>query len=117
VWNGHRPSRRGDHPYQFRSVGKVCVVTVCGGSDMQRWLPLIDQIETYAKREGCVRARIYGRKGWLRVLEGYEQKHIIMDKEPDDLTGYVYREIHLQLEIDSVPVMFYNYPRLLCCEV
>ncbi len=25
--------------------------------------------------------RIYGRKGWLRILDGYEEKHIIMDKE------------------------------------
>ena len=61
--------------------GKVCVITVCGGSDMKRWLPLIGQIESYAGREGCARVRIYGRKGWLRVLDGYEQEHIIMDKE------------------------------------
>jgi len=41
---------------------------------------MIDQIEPYA-REGCKRVRIYGRKGWLHVLDGYEEKHIIMDKE------------------------------------
>jgi hypothetical protein len=62
-------------------IGKVCVITACGGSDMKRWLPLIDQIETYARDEGCTRVRIYGRKGWLHVLDGYEEKHIIMDKE------------------------------------
>lgn len=62
-------------------IGKVCIITVCGGSGMKRWLPLIEQIEGYAKREGCARVRIYGRKGWGRVLEGYEEKHIIMDKE------------------------------------
>ena len=62
-------------------IGKVCIITVCGGAGMRRWLPLLDQIEAYAKREGCVRVRIYGRRGWLRVLDGYAQKHIIMDKE------------------------------------
>ena len=62
-------------------IGKVCIITVCGGSGMRRWLPLLDEIEAYAKREGCVRVRIYGRRGWLRVLDGYAQKHIIMDKE------------------------------------
>ncbi len=62
-------------------IGKVCVITVCGGSDMRRRLPLIDQIETYARDEGCTRVRIYGRKGWLHVLDGYEEKHVIMDKE------------------------------------
>jgi hypothetical protein len=62
-------------------IGKVCIITACGGSDMKRWLPLIGQIESYARREGCARVRIYGRKGWLRVLAGYEQEHVIMDKE------------------------------------
>ena len=48
---------------------------------MPRWLPLIAEIENYARTEGCTRVRIYGRKGWLRALDGYEAKHIIMDKE------------------------------------
>ncbi len=62
-------------------IGKVCIITVCGGNQMKRWLPLIDQIEAYAKAEDCKRVRIYGRKGWLHVLDGYREKHIIMDKE------------------------------------
>ena len=62
-------------------IGKVCVITVCSGRGMARWLPLITEIENYARAEGCVCVRIYGRKGWLRALDGYEAKHIIMDKE------------------------------------
>ena len=62
-------------------TAKVCVITVCGGRGMRRWLPLLGEIEAYAKREGCARMRIFGRKGWLRVLAGYEHKHIIMDKD------------------------------------
>ncbi|WP_244067555.1 hypothetical protein [Bradyrhizobium sp. Ce-3] len=62
-------------------IGKVCVITACGGTGMKRWLPLLDGIESYARDEGCTRVRIYGRKGWLRVLDGYREKHIIMDKE------------------------------------
>ena len=61
--------------------GKVCVITACGGSDMTRWLPLIDGVEAYAREEGCKCVRIYGRKGWLRVLDGYRTKHVIMDKD------------------------------------
>jgi hypothetical protein len=42
----------------------------------------IDAIaDGYARREDCKRVRIYGRKGWLHVLDGYEEKHIIVDKE------------------------------------
>lgn len=29
------------------------------------------------------RSFIYGRKGWLRALDGYEQRHVILDKRLD----------------------------------
>ena len=81
AWNGRAIESAAATILINSEAGKVCIITVCGGSDMKRWLPLIGQIESYARREGCARVRIYGRKGWLRVLDGYEQEHIIMDKE------------------------------------
>lgn len=80
VWNGRTVESAAATILINSEIGKVCIITVCGGSDMKRWLPLIAQIETYARAEGCKRVRIYGRKGWLHVLEGYEENHIIMDK-------------------------------------
>ena len=68
---------------QRTDVGKVCVITVCGGNDMPRWLGLVAQIEEFARNESCDFVRIYGRKGWLRALDGYEQRHVILDKELD----------------------------------
>ena len=81
AWNGRTVESAAATVLINSELGKVCVITVCGGSDMKRWLPLIDQIETYATDEGCKRVRIYGRKGWLHVLDGYEENHVIMDKE------------------------------------
>lgn len=66
---------------QRTDAGKVCVITACAGSDMPRWLGLIDGIETFARKEGCTWVRIYGRKGWLRALDGYEQRHVVIEKE------------------------------------
>jgi hypothetical protein len=66
---------------ELTEAGKVCVIVVCGGRNMPRWLPLIAGIEAYANAEGCRSVRIYGRKGWLRVLDGYRQTHVIMEKE------------------------------------
>jgi hypothetical protein len=37
--------------------------------------------EDYTRNDDCARVRIYGRKGWLRVLDGYKEKYTIMDKE------------------------------------
>lgn len=66
---------------QRTDAGKACVITACAGRDMPRWLNLIDGIEKFAKNEGCTRVRIYGRKGWLRALQGYGQRNIILEKE------------------------------------
>jgi hypothetical protein len=61
-------------------ANNVCTVTACGGANMNEWLSLFAQIEQYAKNEGCRCVRIFGRKGWLRVLKGYEAKHIIIER-------------------------------------
>lgn len=81
AWNGRTIESAAATVLINSEIGKVCIITACGGSDMKRWLPLIEQIETYARGEGCKRVRIYGRKGWLHVLDGYEETHIIMDKQ------------------------------------
>jgi hypothetical protein len=57
----HRP-RRGLHP------------DGCGGSAMRAWLPLLRKIEAYARDEGRGCVRIYRRKGWARILDGYRSK-------------------------------------------
>jgi hypothetical protein len=59
----------------------VCVLTACGGEEMNVWLPLLPMIERYAKDEGCARVRIYGRKGWARVLDGYQAEHVILERQ------------------------------------
>jgi hypothetical protein len=66
---------------ELTGAGKICVITACEGKHMARWLPLIRGIEDYAKAEGCRCVRIFGRKGWLRVLDGYRQAHVIIDKQ------------------------------------
>jgi hypothetical protein len=60
---------------------KVCILTACAGEDMALWLPLLGKIEAYARNEGCACVRIYGRKGWARVLEGYQVEHIILERQ------------------------------------
>jgi hypothetical protein len=59
----------------------VCILTACGGQNRERWLPLFEKIEKYAKDEGCSTMRIFGRIGWQRVLDGYHVEHVILEKE------------------------------------
>lgn len=62
------------------NTGKVCVITAAGGRGLARWEPLLERIEAYAKAEGCDRVRLFGRKGWRRLMRQYELSHIILEK-------------------------------------
>jgi hypothetical protein len=59
---------------------KICVLTACAGHRRERWLSLLDHLETFARAEGCAVMRIYGRKGWTRVLDGYHVEHVVLEK-------------------------------------
>lgn len=80
AWNSRGIEAAASTSLQQTDAGKVCVITACAGSDMARWLPLIRGIESYAREEGCCCVRIFGRKGWARVLGGYEQTYAVIDK-------------------------------------
>ena len=58
----------------------VCTLTACSGHQRERWLPLFRAIEQYARNEGTKAMRIYGRKGWERVLDGYRAEYVILEK-------------------------------------
>lgn len=58
----------------------VCNITACGGASPQRWVHLLDQIEDWAKAEGATKMRLHGRKGWKRILEGYNISAVVLEK-------------------------------------
>jgi hypothetical protein len=87
AWNGGRIAAVASTSVQQTDAGKVCVITACAGAGMALWLPLIRGIEAYAQAEDCCCVRIFGRRGWSRILEGYEQTFAIMDKRlPQEVT-------------------------------
>lgn len=80
VWDGERIEAAASTVLEIANGNKSCVIVACGGDDMGNWLGLIEQIETYAKNEGCQSTRIIGRKGWGRVLDDYRAEHVILEK-------------------------------------
>ena len=47
-------------------------IILCGGSEAKEWAaPLADMICDWFRAEGMQAARIYGRKGWARLLKGW----------------------------------------------
>src|SRR3954471_10180019 len=51
AWNGSAINAAAATILINSEIGKVCIITVCSGHDMKRWLPLIGQIENYARNE------------------------------------------------------------------
>lgn len=61
-------------------VGGVCEIVGCGGEGLSQWLPLIENIEAFARDEKCSAVRLIGRSGWQRILKDYKQTAIILER-------------------------------------
>ena len=81
AWDGEKIAAAASTTLQRVGSDLICVLTACGGRDMRQWLPLLGRIEDYAKDEGCKALRIFGREGWQRVLDGYDRKAVVLEKE------------------------------------
>lgn len=60
---------------------KFCYITGCGGEKNENWLHLIGGLEKFAKDEGCKSTRILGRLGFRRILPGYRERLVLLEKE------------------------------------
>ena len=62
--------------------GRVVFIDVLGGRERQRWLePCLAELEAQAKAMGAVSIEIEGRRGWKRVLPGYREVRVTLEKE------------------------------------
>jgi hypothetical protein len=71
---------------------RFCTIVACGaspskpggrrrGRDRDEWLPLLAGLERYAKAEDCKAMRIFGRRGWERLLPDYKAARVLLEKE------------------------------------
>lgn len=62
--------------------GQVLFIEICAGREMDRWLePCLADLEAQAKAIGIVAIEIEGRRGWKRMLPGYREVRVVMEKE------------------------------------
>jgi hypothetical protein len=61
----------------------VCLIWLSSG-DLDALLVIHDDIEAWARDQGCSHLKIVGRKGWLKVLDGYRETAVEMEKEIGD---------------------------------
>jgi hypothetical protein len=62
---------------------KLCLVSTLAGANMAVWDGLWEQVEDYARREGCDGIQIVGRVGWVRHMKarGFKQPWVMLEKK------------------------------------
>lgn len=61
--------------------GLVCVYEAMGAKSLRRSnKEVAPKIEQWAKAQGCIAVRIYGRPGWSRAMPDYTLRWVCMDK-------------------------------------
>ncbi len=63
--------------------GRHCEVLLMAGGTRKQWLPLLDDIEEWARRDGCKLMRNECRPGMAKLLKGkgYKARQFILEKE------------------------------------
>jgi hypothetical protein len=61
--------------------GKTCVIDGFAAKDGGKlWQASLPVVEQWATSQGCQRIRVYGRIGWMKHLQGYAVKGVILDR-------------------------------------
>lgn len=59
---------------------KWCLFLTMGGDSLKQWIHHIEDLEDWARQNGCDEMRIYGRIGWSKIT-GYDVKYTKMVKQ------------------------------------
>ena len=51
------------------------------GKHLNEWVYLLDQLEDYARQNGCQRVETWARKGWAKHLPDYKLTHVLLEKD------------------------------------
>jgi len=81
AWDGHEIYAAAVTQIVGINGHRHCTIVACGGHDIERWGFLIGELERFAANESCKSVRIFGRKGWARMLPEYNIHSIVLEKE------------------------------------
>jgi hypothetical protein len=80
AWNGETVKAAAATELTRANGETFCTIVACGGHDRSQWLHLIEGLEAYGKTQGCAAMRIYGRRGWLKLLPEYRTTRVLLEK-------------------------------------
>jgi hypothetical protein len=81
AWNGEKIKAAAVTELTHANGEKFCTIVACGGRDRSQWLPLLVDLEAYGRTQGCNAMRIYGRRGWRKLLPDYRTTRVLLEKQ------------------------------------
>lgn len=60
---------------------KVMCGHYCVGKHRRRWQHLYEELELWAKKQGCTKVKLIARPGWERLWKGYTKTHVLLEKD------------------------------------
>ena len=64
---------------------KYCLIVLASGGNAKSWVrPVIDELERWAKHNGCNATELLGRRAWLKLLPEYKIERYLLVKELQD---------------------------------
>ena len=60
---------------------KLLQIEMCAGDNVKEWFDLKDDLEKWAKENGCSGVLVWARKGWAKYLHEYAITQYLMLKE------------------------------------
>jgi hypothetical protein len=62
------------------SGNRSASISFAVGENPREWVHLIDELENWARSQGCSRLEIWARKGWAKMLQDYKLSHVLLEK-------------------------------------
>lgn len=59
---------------------KECDIVILGGENIKSWISETALVEDFAKKIGCERMLIHGRKGWGKIHKDYNEAYRVIEK-------------------------------------
>lgn len=60
---------------------RVCRITGLVGEHFDKWLHHIEDIENWARSQGCMAMQNLARKGWARKVPDYVLTHVLLERD------------------------------------
>lgn len=84
VWNRAEDRLQaivGTEIYTELSGKRFCGIRFATGDDRAAWMPLLDELEQWARENGCDAIDGWCRRGWEKHLPAYTLTHVLLEKD------------------------------------